>query len=131
MKMRKACNRSEESDESYRKVVGYVGGRLAYLNKVTNTTRLEALEQWQATTLSEKIAADMYWQFGYSGYSTGRNHDDGLTIYLDEDEAQPLVYEHAAAVNAASGGGGGGGDGDGDQTATIPLPPSETTLVNA
>jgi mannan endo-1,4-beta-mannosidase len=27
---------------------------------------------------------DMYWQFGFSGYSYGRNHDDGFTIYLDE-----------------------------------------------
>lgn len=64
----------------------------------------------------------MFWQFGFSGWSYGRNHDDGFTIYLDEygaalgkpdafrtdnalsAEAQPLVYDHAAEVNRASSG---------------------------
>lgn len=56
---------------------------------------------------------DMFWQYGFSGYSYGRNHDDGFTIYLDEyvscpvqdhandcsAEAKELVYKHARAVN--------------------------------
>jgi mannan endo-1,4-beta-mannosidase len=44
--------------------------------------------------------SDMYWQFGYSGYSYGRNHDDGFTIFLEDAEAKKLVYEHAKKVNA-------------------------------
>lgn len=65
---------------------------------------------------------DMYWQYGFKNYSYGANHNDGFTIYLEEfvdsksnsrfatnfflcsDEAQPLIYEHAARVNALNGG---------------------------
>ncbi|RYP07769.1 hypothetical protein DL764_002316 [Monosporascus ibericus] len=72
--------------------------RQEYLGRVSDITRLEALGGWQEITLEERMP-DMYWQFGYSGYSYGRNHDDGFTIFLDDDEAQQLVYEHAAAVN--------------------------------
>lgn len=68
-------------------------------------TRVEVLGRWQAISRDE-LMPDLFWQFGYSDYSTGRNHDDGFTIYLDEAEAQPLVYEHAALVNALLGGGG-------------------------
>lgn len=57
--------------------------RLAYLNRTESATRVEVLSLWQKTSLKEKIS-DMYWQFGFSGYSYGRNHDDGFTIYLDE-----------------------------------------------
>jgi mannan endo-1,4-beta-mannosidase len=57
--------------------------RLAYLGRTENATRVEALSLWQKTSLQEKIS-DMYWQFGFSNYSYGRNHDDGFTIYLDE-----------------------------------------------
>ncbi|RYP18209.1 hypothetical protein DL765_004066 [Monosporascus sp. GIB2] len=76
--------------------------RLKYLGRVSTVTRLKALGEWQKITLEEKMP-DMYWQFGYSGYSYGRNHDDGFTIFLDDDEAQQLVYEHAAAVNELNG----------------------------
>lgn len=55
---------------------------------------------WQKTGVSEKLAGDMYWQFGYSGYSYGRNHDDGFTIFLDDAEAQVLVYQHVKGVNS-------------------------------
>lgn len=48
-------------------------GRLEYLGKVSNTTRTEAISQWQATTLAEKLAGDMYWQFGLSGLSFGKS----------------------------------------------------------
>ncbi|KAH8666620.1 glycoside hydrolase superfamily [Xylariales sp. PMI_506] len=77
--------------------------RLAYLNETApaNETRVSVLSGWQAITLQERVS-DMYWQYGYSGYSYGRNNDDGFTIYLDDPEAQLLVYEHAAKVNAAS-----------------------------
>jgi mannan endo-1,4-beta-mannosidase len=44
--------------------------------------------------------SDMFWQFGYSGYSYGKNHDDGFTIFLENGEAQKLVVEHAKKVNA-------------------------------
>lgn len=61
-------------------------------------TRVSVLSKWQAVSRNLEMS-DMYWQFGYSGYSYGKNHDDGNTIYLEDDEAQPLVYDHAAAVN--------------------------------
>ncbi|KAM0710290.1 hypothetical protein Q7P35_002652 [Cladosporium inversicolor] len=72
--------------------------RLQYLNRTETATRVEVLSLWQKTSLQEKIS-DMYWQYGFSNYSYGRNHDDGFTIYLDNPEAKKLVYEHAAAVN--------------------------------
>ena len=65
--------------------------------------RTEVVGRWQEVSLGLQMS-DMYWQFGFSGYSTGRNHNDGFTIYLDDAEAQPLVYKHAAAVNALNGG---------------------------
>ncbi|KAF6793824.1 mannan endo-1,4-beta-mannosidase C [Colletotrichum sojae] len=73
--------------------------RLEYLGIVDDTPREEVLGKWQAISLEEEMP-DMYWQYGYSGYSYGRNHNDGFTIYLDDAEAQTLVYEHAAKVNA-------------------------------
>lgn len=63
-----------------------------------NETRLEVIGGWQAISVEEKMP-DMYWQFGYSDYSYGRNHNDGFTIYLDDEEAQELVYAHAEAMN--------------------------------
>ncbi|GKU06400.1 unnamed protein product, partial [Fusarium langsethiae] len=62
------------------------------------STRVPTLSKWQKASLDLEMS-DLYWQFGFSGYSYGKNHDDGNTIYLEDDEAQPLVYEHAAAVN--------------------------------
>ncbi|KAK7757376.1 hypothetical protein SLS62_000388 [Diatrype stigma] len=76
--------------------------RQEYLGTVSNITRLEAIGGWQEIGLEEKMS-DMYWQFGYSGYSYGRNHDDGFTIFLDDEEAQQLVYEHAVAMNDLNG----------------------------
>ncbi|KAI8959177.1 glycoside hydrolase family 5 protein [Daldinia sp. FL1419] len=63
-----------------------------------NATRLEVEGGWQKIMLEEGMA-DMYWQYGFSGYSYGRNHNDGFTIYLDDEEAQALVYDHAKAVS--------------------------------
>jgi mannan endo-1,4-beta-mannosidase len=57
--------------------------RQEFLGTVSNYTRLEALGAFQQMSLAEKMP-DMYWQFGYSKYSYGRNHDDGFTIDLDE-----------------------------------------------
>jgi mannan endo-1,4-beta-mannosidase len=73
--------------------------RLEYLGTVSNITRLEAVGGWQAISLEEKMP-DMYWQYGYADYSWGPNHDDGFTIYLESEEAQTLVFEHAEKVNA-------------------------------
>ncbi|KAF9892614.1 hypothetical protein FE257_001016 [Aspergillus nanangensis] len=73
-------------------------GRLANLGTVSNITRIQAVGGWQAISLKEKMS-DMFWQFGYSGYSYGRNHDDGFTIFLDDPEAKDLVYKHARQVN--------------------------------
>jgi mannan endo-1,4-beta-mannosidase len=42
---------------------------------------------------------DMFWQYGYSDFSYGKNHNDGFTIYLDDEEAQTLVYQHAERMN--------------------------------
>ncbi|PKS12638.1 hypothetical protein jhhlp_000846 [Lomentospora prolificans] len=69
------------------------------LGQTRNETRLEVIGGWQEIAVEEKIS-DMYWQYGYSDYSFGRNHNDGFTIYLDDEEAQTLVYEHAAKMNA-------------------------------
>lgn len=57
--------------------------RLEYLGTVSNITRVEAVGGWQNITIEEEMS-DMFWQFGYSHYSYGRNHDDGFTIFLDE-----------------------------------------------
>lgn len=73
--------------------------RLEYTGKVDNRSRTDVVAVWQAASLAEKMP-DMYWQFGFSNYSYGRNHNDGFTIYLDDAEAKPLVYEHAKKVNA-------------------------------
>ena len=73
--------------------------RQEYLSTTSNITRTEALGLWQATSINEGMS-DMYWQFGYGGYSYGKNNDDGFTIFLEDPEAQQLVYEHAAKVNA-------------------------------
>ena len=72
--------------------------RQQQLGQVRNETRLEALGGWQKIGVEEKLAGDMYWQFGYGGYSYGRNHDDGFTIFLEDDEAKTLVYQHAKNV---------------------------------
>ncbi|KAL2019783.1 hypothetical protein VTK56DRAFT_9227 [Thermocarpiscus australiensis] len=69
--------------------------RLEDLGRVENATRVEVLGGWQNITVAEKLGGSMYWQFGYSNYSYGRNNDDGFTIYLDDPEAQVLVYKHA------------------------------------
>ncbi|EMR70233.1 putative glycoside hydrolase family 5 protein [Eutypa lata UCREL1] len=76
--------------------------RQEYLGTVSNITRTQAVGGWQEIGLEEKMP-DLYWQFGYSGYSYGRNHDDGFTIFLDDDEAQQLVYDHAEALNNLNG----------------------------
>ena len=57
--------------------------RLEYLDKVSNISRIEAIGGWQSISVEERMS-DMFWQFGFSGYSYGRNHNDGFTIYLDE-----------------------------------------------
>ncbi|KAF1835610.1 glycoside hydrolase [Decorospora gaudefroyi] len=73
--------------------------RQEYLGRSSDVSRTEALGEWQATSLREKMS-DMYWQFGYGGYSYGANHNDGFTIYLEDEEAEMLVYGHAEKVNA-------------------------------
>ncbi|RKU39751.1 hypothetical protein DL546_000348 [Coniochaeta pulveracea] len=72
--------------------------RLSNLGTVVNSTRVDVVGGWQEIGVDEKLAGDLFWQFGYSGFSYGRNNDDGFTIYLDDAEAQPLVYHHADAV---------------------------------
>lgn len=76
--------------------------RVEYLGKSDPTTREQVLSQWQETSLKEKMS-DMYWQFGFSNYSYGKNHNDGFTIFLEDAEAQSLVYDHAAKVSALNG----------------------------
>ncbi|KAH6892378.1 glycoside hydrolase superfamily [Thelonectria olida] len=76
--------------------------RLEYLGTTRNETRIEVIGNWQKIHVEKKVS-DMYWQFGYSGWSYGRNHNDGFTIYLDDAEAKPLVYEHAKAMNRLNG----------------------------
>ncbi|KAM0323853.1 hypothetical protein ACHAQA_008431 [Verticillium albo-atrum] len=78
--------------------------RQEYLGQTSPFGRIEVLSRWQDISLEEEMS-DLYWQFGFGGYSYGKNHNDGFTIYLEDAEAQPLVYEHAAAVNALYNGG--------------------------
>lgn len=73
--------------------------RLSNLGTVVNASRVDVVGKWQEIGVEEKLAGDMFWQFGYSGFSYGKNHNDGFTIYLEDAEAQPLVYEHAKAVD--------------------------------
>ncbi|KAF2001551.1 glycoside hydrolase family 5 protein [Amniculicola lignicola CBS 123094] len=73
--------------------------RQEYLGKSSTTTRIEAIQLFQNESLKQGMS-DMYWQFGFNGYSYGRNHDDGFTIYLDSAEATTLIYAHAAEANA-------------------------------
>nr|ADW82104.1 endo-beta-1,4-mannanase [Chaetomium sp. CQ31] len=74
--------------------------RLEYVGIVDNRSRVEVMGQWQRTTVEEKLAGSMYWQYGFSDYSYGRNHDDGFTIYLDDPEAEVLVYQHAEEMQS-------------------------------
>ena len=74
--------------------------RLENTGKVVNGTRLQVMGAWQNVTVTEKLAGSMYWQFGYSGYSYGRNHDDGFTVYMEDEEAKQLVYGHAKAMKS-------------------------------
>ncbi|KAF2226810.1 putative mannan endo-1,4-beta-mannosidase C [Elsinoe ampelina] len=64
----------------------------------SDQTRVQVYAEWQGIQVQEKMP-DMYWQFG-TNLSYGRNHDDGFTIYLDDAEAKPIVYEHAKRMNA-------------------------------
>ncbi len=78
--------------------------RLEYTGRVNNGSRLEVVGLWQNITVEEKLAGSMYWQFGYGGYSYGKNHDDGFTIYLEDEEAKTLVYGHARDMQALNRG---------------------------
>ncbi|KAL0634487.1 hypothetical protein Q9L58_006576 [Maublancomyces gigas] len=73
--------------------------RLSNLGTVSNETRIAVVGKWQETSRNVKLAGDQFWQFGFSDWSTGRNHDDGFTIFLDDAEAKELVYDHAKLVN--------------------------------
>ncbi|KAI1080933.1 glycoside hydrolase family 5 protein [Whalleya microplaca] len=64
-----------------------------------NASRVAVEGGWQDIMVQEGMS-DLFWQYGFSGYSYGRNHDDGFTVYLDDEEARTLVYEHAEAVNS-------------------------------
>ena len=74
--------------------------RLEYTGVSDNRTRVEVMGGWQKTMVAEKLAGSMYWQYGFSGYSYGKNNDDGFTIYIEDAEAETLVYEHAKEMNA-------------------------------
>lgn len=65
----------------------------------SDLTRVEVEGGWQRIMVEEGVS-DMYWQYGFSGYSYGRNHNDGFTIYLDDEEAKTLVYDHAREINS-------------------------------
>ncbi|KAJ5041503.1 uncharacterized protein L3040_005088 [Drepanopeziza brunnea f. sp. 'multigermtubi'] len=78
--------------------------RLANLGTVApeNETRVAVVGEWQKLSLEQGMA-DMYWQFGLCGLSFGCSTNDGFTIYMNNaEEATPLVFDHAQAVNAAN-----------------------------
>lgn len=68
-----------------------------------NGSRLEVMGRWQRIMVEERMAGSMYWQFGWGGHSYGRNHDDGFTVYLEDEEAKVLVLEHAKEMKALNG----------------------------
>lgn len=72
--------------------------RKEYLNTTRPETRSEVLGKWQQIQAEKKMPG-MYWQFGYGGFSYGKNHNDGFTIYLEDKEAKQLVYQHAKDMN--------------------------------
>ncbi|KAJ4326744.1 hypothetical protein N0V84_002864 [Fusarium piperis] len=72
--------------------------RKEYLNTERPETRLEVVGKWQKIQVEKKMPG-MYWQFGYAGFSYGKNHNDGFTIYLEDKEAKELVYQHAKDMN--------------------------------
>ncbi|KAI8664606.1 Mannan endo-1,4-beta-mannosidase [Fusarium keratoplasticum] len=72
--------------------------RKEYLDTTRPETRLEVIGKWQKIQVETKMP-DMYWQFGYGGFSYGKNHNDGFTIYLEDKEAKQLVYKHAKEMN--------------------------------
>ena len=72
--------------------------RLELLGTVSRVTRTQAIGGWQELGIKGKMS-DMYWQFGYSGYSYGRNHDDGFTIYLDEYDL-PSSEDNAVLISS-------------------------------
>ncbi|KAI5781014.1 glycoside hydrolase superfamily [Peziza echinospora] len=75
--------------------------RLEYLGKVSNETRIAVIGEWQRTAVKHKLAGTQYWQFGYAGYSYGKNHNDGFTIYLeDKAQADELIIKHAKEMDA-------------------------------
>lgn len=77
--------------------------RWEQLGRIALQGRPQVVGDWQALMIKEKMAGDMFWQFGFSNYSYGRNHDDGFTIFLEDAEARELVYGHAKRVNALNG----------------------------
>ncbi|KAF8417340.1 mannan endo-1,4-beta-mannosidase [Tirmania nivea] len=75
--------------------------RLEYLGKNTIEYRIPVVSEWQRTAVEKKLAGTQYWQYGYDGYSYGRNWDDGFTIYLEnKEEADVLVVNHAKDMDA-------------------------------
>lgn len=78
--------------------------KLAWLGVVgkPNETRVAVVGKWQEISLQYKMS-DMYWQLGVCGLTTGCSSDDGFTIFMNNtEESGPLVYKHAAAVNAVN-----------------------------
>lgn len=56
-------------------------------------SRVQVIGKWQDISLKEQMS-DMYWQFGFSRWSYGRNHNDGFTIYLDECVSSVLTWSY-------------------------------------
>ncbi|PQM43934.1 hypothetical protein VE01_10830 [Pseudogymnoascus verrucosus] len=74
--------------------------RLAFVNRTVpaNQTRVAVIGEWQKIALQYKMS-DAYWQLGVCGLSTGCNHNDGFTIYLNNtEESRPLIFQHAKDV---------------------------------
>lgn len=55
------------------------------------------MRTWHDAIKDSGLEGDMYWQFGMKGLSSGTSHDDGYTIYSDEDNYQELVVDWASS----------------------------------
>lgn len=70
-----------------------VAGRLQNLGTTSNYTRVEVEGGWQKIAVEEKLAGDLFWQFGLEkGLSTGISTDVSWSLCLEERSVVDLLH---------------------------------------
>ena len=70
-----------------------VEGRLQNLGTTSNYTRVEVEGGWQSISVSEKLAGDLFWQFGLeTGLSTGPSPDVRIFTFLWNDKLKTFNF---------------------------------------